>query len=365
MSNELAKGSLTEIIAAKYHVDPMKFLENIKKTCMPSAHSNEDLMTFLIVANKYDLNPLIREIYAFPKKDKSGGHAGIQVIVGVDGWMRIVSNHPDFDGVEFTPVLEGDKVAGMTCTMYRKKCNRPVQVTEYLEECRQNTIPWQKWPMRMIRHKAYIQAARLAFGISGVVDEDEAERAPIVEPMKTATIERATIDMSAILPGNVEKHTPVTQTQAPAASEVPPKKRGRPAKAKVEPVPAENDVVDAEIEPVPLALPARVVPVPTQAAHVSPPAPPKAPTPPPAAPAQPTPGAATAQESEVDCVIESVQAIGAGILKLMTTDGDAFYTTDHASKDRFDLLANDRKPLIVSYKLERGRCMITGIDITE
>jgi hypothetical protein len=30
--------------------------------------------------------------------------------------------------------------------------------------------------MRMLRHKALIQAARLAFGFSGIYDQDEAER---------------------------------------------------------------------------------------------------------------------------------------------------------------------------------------------
>ena len=36
--------------------------------------------------------------------------------------------------------------------------------------------PWKQWPRRMLRHKATIQAGRYAFGISGIVDPDEAER---------------------------------------------------------------------------------------------------------------------------------------------------------------------------------------------
>ena len=45
-----------------------------------------------------------------------------------------------------------------------------------MNECRRNTDPWKQWPSRMLRHKATIQAARYAFGFSGIVDQDEAER---------------------------------------------------------------------------------------------------------------------------------------------------------------------------------------------
>ncbi|EOJ4766922.1 recombinase RecT, partial [Escherichia coli] len=38
------------------------------------------------------------------------------------------------------------------------------------------TGPWQSHPKRMLRHKAMIQCARLAFGFAGIYDNDEAER---------------------------------------------------------------------------------------------------------------------------------------------------------------------------------------------
>ena len=43
-------------------------------------------------------------------------------------------------------------------------------------ECKRGTQPWQSHPKRMLRHKAMIQCARLAFGFSGIYDEDEAQR---------------------------------------------------------------------------------------------------------------------------------------------------------------------------------------------
>lgn len=43
-------------------------------------------------------------------------------------------------------------------------------------EGREITGPWQSHPKRMLRHKAMIQCARLAFGFAGIYDKDEAER---------------------------------------------------------------------------------------------------------------------------------------------------------------------------------------------
>ncbi len=94
-------------------------------------------------------------------------------MVGVDGWARIINEHPQFDGMEFAY----DKEEGAcTCKIYRKDRTHPTIVTEYMGECKRNTQPWQSHPTRMLRHKTLIQCARLAFGFAGIFDQDEAER---------------------------------------------------------------------------------------------------------------------------------------------------------------------------------------------
>ncbi len=92
-------------------------------------------------------------------------------MVGVDGWTRIINNHEAFDGMEFEQDAES-----CTCKIYRKDRGHPTVVTEYMTECRRDTGPWKSHPRRMLRHKAMIQAARLAFGYGGIYDQDEAER---------------------------------------------------------------------------------------------------------------------------------------------------------------------------------------------
>ena len=128
--------------------------------------SDAQMTALMVVANQYGLNPWTKEIYAFPDK------GGIVPVVGVDGWARIINNHPQFDGIEFEQDAES-----CTAVIYRKDRTRPVKVTEYMAECRRaNTGPWQSHPRRMLRHKAMIQCARLAFGYGGIHDLDEAEQ---------------------------------------------------------------------------------------------------------------------------------------------------------------------------------------------
>ena len=164
------KPSALAVMANRLSVEPAKLLGTLKATCFRGA-SDDELLSLVVVANEYALNPFLRELYAFPKK---GG--GIVPIVGIDGWTRIATRHPDFDGVSFRETLEETgKPIACTAIIGVKGRSRPVEVTEYYDECFRETEPWRTMPKRMLRHRAFIQAARLAFGISGIVDEDEAE----------------------------------------------------------------------------------------------------------------------------------------------------------------------------------------------
>jgi len=138
----------------------------LKGTAFKGQVSDAQMTALLIVANQYRLNPWTKEIYAFPDKNN-----GIVPVVGVDGWARIINENPQFDGMEFQQDEEG-----CTCVIFRKDRSHPIKVTEYLSECKRGTQPWQSHPKRMLRHKAMIQCARLAFGYVGIYDQDEAER---------------------------------------------------------------------------------------------------------------------------------------------------------------------------------------------
>jgi hypothetical protein len=132
------------------------------------------------VANTYGLNPLLKEVTAFP-----GSGSGVIPVVMIDGWISLVQRQDSYDGVELIenrnpegkPNKSGTTVDSITAKFYLKGKSHPVVVTEYMDECYDGTKgPWKKWPIRMLRHKAYIQGARVAFGFSGIYDEDEKDR---------------------------------------------------------------------------------------------------------------------------------------------------------------------------------------------
>lgn len=172
--------SIFTAMAAKYGMDKRAFESTVFKTLMPQTATREQVASFLIVAKQYDLNPFTKEIYAFPAK---GG--GIQPVVSVDGWYNLMNSHPQHDGIEFKDQFnESGHLISVTCLIHRKDRNNPTVVTEYMIECARNTDPWKQWPMRMLRHKAAIQCARVAYGFAGIIEPDEYERvfdAPKVE----------------------------------------------------------------------------------------------------------------------------------------------------------------------------------------
>lgn len=159
--------NLTNKLASRLDMgDGTDLIETLKATAFRGQVSDSQMTALMVVANQYGLNPWTKEVYAFPDKNN-----GIVPVVGLDGWARIVNNHAQFDGMDF----EQDDQS-CTCVIYRKDRSRPVRVTEYMDECKRGTGPWQSHPKRMLRHKAMIQCARLAFGYGGIFDQDEAER---------------------------------------------------------------------------------------------------------------------------------------------------------------------------------------------
>ena len=170
MSNENTNVVSNQIVALADSLD-MKgidadHLKHVLINTVFKGANDEQLVAWMIVANQYGLNPFTKEIYAFP----SGGK--ITPIVSIDGWSKIINDNPQCDGIQF----EQDDVSA-TCKIYRKDRSHPTIVTEYLDECMMpSSQVWKKYPKRMLRHKALIQCARVAFGFSGIYDEDEAHR---------------------------------------------------------------------------------------------------------------------------------------------------------------------------------------------
>lgn len=182
---------LTKKLASRLDMgDGTGLMDTLKATAFKGQVSDAQMTALMIVANQYGLNPWTKEIYAFPDKNN-----GIVPVVGVDGWSRIINTHPQFDGMDFDQNEDS-----CTCTIHRKDRGHPTAVTEYMVECKRDVGPWKSHPYRMLRHKALIQCARLAFGFVGIFDQDEAER--IIEAIDSPKkiIHSPTHDESVIIP---------------------------------------------------------------------------------------------------------------------------------------------------------------------
>lgn len=145
--------------------------KTLRETAFRDCKTNEQFCSALIVANTYKLNPFLKEIYAFPHQ------GGVIPIVSIDGWISLVNRQKGYDGVELNENFNDQgELFSVTAKFFLKDRSHPVVVTEYMSECRKKSPAWDQWPARMLRHKAYIQGARIAFGFSGIYDEDEGAR---------------------------------------------------------------------------------------------------------------------------------------------------------------------------------------------
>jgi phage recombination protein Bet len=190
--------SLFKKFADKFNfADEKKLIDTLKATAFKVKDgevTDEQMMALLIVADQYGLNPFTKEIFAYPDKQN-----GIVPVVSVDGWSRIINQHPDMDGLEFVyddnwiNDLPGAKPcpASIECVIYRKGRTHPVRIKEFLDEVYRPEFeginkstgkpykisgPWQSHTKRLMRHKSLIQCSRIAFGFTGIYDQDEADR---------------------------------------------------------------------------------------------------------------------------------------------------------------------------------------------
>lgn len=197
--------------AEKYGIESDKLISILKATAFSGRFRDKDgkdreittaeMAALLSVCERYDLNPFVREIWAIPAK----GTETVLPVVSVDGWCRIVNQHPQYDGCEFHYAEKGvhldaenrDVPEYIECVMYRKDRRVPFTHREYIVELYRapekkskdgrdyvKGTAWNTNTMRMYQHRTFVQAARKALGYTGIFDEDEAKR--VMEAVESA-----------------------------------------------------------------------------------------------------------------------------------------------------------------------------------
>ena len=140
---------------------------------------------FLYMAKLYDLNPLLREIWAVKYAGKPAN-----IFTGRDGLLKIAHKSGMFDGMRTvllvatqTGVEEADiapkgaEILGAKCYVWRKDMSHPVEVSVKLSEYDTHQSTWREKPDTMIRKVAEAHCLRRAFSIHGLYLPEEFKQA--------------------------------------------------------------------------------------------------------------------------------------------------------------------------------------------
>lgn len=184
-------------------------IELIKNTVAKGA-TDDELKMFISIAKKYDLDPLIKEIWFIKRakktKDKNGNwdykrlpnggidYSGAETLIMTsrDGYLKIAQRNPEFDGIISFAVREGDifeidaqhyqvthkfgakrgKIMGAWCKVDHKHRKPVIVYADFTEYYTTNNV-WRQYPSAMIQKVAEVLALKRQFGISGLVTKEE------------------------------------------------------------------------------------------------------------------------------------------------------------------------------------------------
>lgn len=174
-------------------------LATLKATVAIGA-TDEELALFLELANRYQLDPFLKEIWCVcdVKNGKRNHDKPAMIMSGRDGYLAHANRSPLFDGIESAAVHEHDsfrrnadgsiehtygtedrgKVIGAYALVWRKDRTRPAYFfapwADYgSRNAGSSWSPWSKYPTAMIVKVAESMALKRAFSISGLVTQEE------------------------------------------------------------------------------------------------------------------------------------------------------------------------------------------------
>ena len=176
--NEHGELGIVERSVARSGLTYEVFVKHLTQTAFAGLFvwSESDLTRLLLSAERLGLDPLNGEIYAVQGSDDP--MSPVLLVVGLNGWARMLNANAVFDGMEFIESSETTNGVPdwISCTIHRKDRRVATTVREYLCEVKGEQGAWLTHPRRMLRHKALVQCARVCFGLVGIYDHDEAAR---------------------------------------------------------------------------------------------------------------------------------------------------------------------------------------------
>lgn len=166
-------GQFSELLGT----DPQRAEDILVHQLRPKNARRDQVSAFVGICIQMGLNPLNREIACWIDR-----HQRLVTVICIDGWIKIAQRESTYKGYTYSYV-HGSNGEIVSCTVNVRRSDWPdlASATEFMAECKLDTDCWQKWPARMLRHRAFAQAIRLAYGVSGYLPEEaEAFSTPLL-----------------------------------------------------------------------------------------------------------------------------------------------------------------------------------------
>ncbi len=173
MGNNLAVMDGGNQVAAPVNSAPTWSEDDIKliQDTVAKDTTSSEFKLFLYTASKYQLDPLIKQIWCVKYKNNAA-----QIFTGRDGFLSIAHRSGKFNGMDSGVRQEGKEIIGW-CKVYRNDMDHPFYVEVALSEYSTGQNLWNKKPRTMIQKVAESQALRRAFDISGLYSPEEIDTA--------------------------------------------------------------------------------------------------------------------------------------------------------------------------------------------
>jgi len=146
----------------------LKMVETLRNTVARDL-TDPEFQLFAEICKSSGLNPFKREVWAI----KTGGR--LHVTTGINGYMAIANNHPQYDGMEIEVEMTADRPVRAICKVHRKDRKFPSVGVALMSEFGKSSPVWVQMPTVMLTKVAKCIALREAFPqeLNGTYSEDE------------------------------------------------------------------------------------------------------------------------------------------------------------------------------------------------
>lgn len=167
----------------------VEMLHTLRNTVAPGLTDSEFAL-FAEIVKSTGLNPVTKEVWAI----KAGGR--LQLMTGINGFLRIANSHPMFDGMEVEFEWDNKQLISATAKVYRKDRRFPAVATAYMNEYGKQSPIWKTMPSVMLSKCAKSLAIREAFvqELGGLYTQEEMP--PEFAPPRATTIPQEAIIVS-------------------------------------------------------------------------------------------------------------------------------------------------------------------------